>query len=154
MERSSDYAFPRYLGCEDGFLMWDEVESDSGVVGRTIKEMSLAELSTLYSDDSLETTKITFLRQLLTILVRLNEAEIIHRDIKPENILYDASTRSLKVIDFGSAKVSEQDKTKKGATSGAQRRGLAIMRGEASLHSERTERRGLAMCEEQSSSPH
>ena len=106
-----DSCFPLFRGEEDGYLIWDEVASD--VCGRTIDKMELDELAMLFhgeeelqAESRLTKTKFTFLRQLLNIAASLESMKIIHRDIKPENILFDTSTKNLKVIDFGSAKVS------------------------------------------------
>ena len=42
-------------------------------------------------------------RQLLSIVRDIHAMGVIHRDIKPENIIYDASTRTIKLHDFGLA---------------------------------------------------
>ncbi|GMH89399.1 hypothetical protein TrVE_jg8073 [Triparma verrucosa] len=43
------------------------------------------------------------LKQLLSLLLPLHDSSLVHRDIKPSNILYSPSTKTLKVIDLGSA---------------------------------------------------
>ena len=43
------------------------------------------------------------LRQLLEGLSDVHACGIVHRDIKPENVLVDPATRTLRLIDFGSA---------------------------------------------------
>jgi calcium-dependent protein kinase len=42
--------------------------------------------------------------QLMETLSYLHRQDVVHRDIKPENILYDAETRTIKLIDFGISK--------------------------------------------------
>ena len=42
--------------------------------------------------------------QVLDALSYLHRHDVVHRDIKPENILYDPSTKKIKIIDFGISK--------------------------------------------------
>ncbi|KAL5533572.1 hypothetical protein ACEPAG_32 [Sanghuangporus baumii] len=42
---------------------------------------------------------------LLAIISRLHELRIAHLDIRPANVLWDPSTHSIRVIDFGSSKI-------------------------------------------------
>jgi serine/threonine-protein kinase len=43
---------------------------------------------------------------------------VIHRDIKPANIMYDPETDSVKVTDFGIARIADSSKTKTGMVLG------------------------------------
>lgn len=43
---------------------------------------------------------------------------VVHRDIKPANIMYDAETNSIKVTDFGIARITDSSKTKTGMVLG------------------------------------
>lgn len=51
--------------------------------------------------------------QLLSTLSYIHSKHICHRDIKPENILYDQSTKKIKIIDFGISKKIFQRGSKK-----------------------------------------
>jgi len=63
--------------------------------------------------------------QLLSIVARVAEAlayahrhQVVHRDIKPANIMYDQLTDSVKVTDFGIARIRDSSKTKTGLVLG------------------------------------
>jgi CHASE2 domain-containing sensor protein/predicted Ser/Thr protein kinase len=44
--------------------------------------------------------------------------EVVHRDIKPANVMYDAATGSVKVTDFGIARITTSSRTKTGMVLG------------------------------------
>ncbi len=65
------------------------------------------------------------LPQTLSIVARVAEAlsyahlqSVVHRDIKPANIMYDPQADSVKVTDFGIARITDSSKTKTGMVLG------------------------------------
>ncbi len=65
------------------------------------------------------------LDKLIRIMIRVAEAldyahgqQVVHRDIKPSNIMYDAQTDTVKVTDFGIARITDSSKTKTGVVLG------------------------------------
>ncbi len=63
--------------------------------------------------------------QVLSIVARVAEAlayahrqNVVHRDIKPANIMYEAATDTVKVTDFGIARITDSSKTKTGLVLG------------------------------------
>ncbi|MDQ3271000.1 MAG: serine/threonine protein kinase, partial [Pseudomonadota bacterium] len=63
--------------------------------------------------------------KVLSIVVRVAEAlayahkqHVVHRDIKPANIMYDPETDTVKVTDFGIARITDSSKTKTGMVLG------------------------------------
>ncbi len=63
--------------------------------------------------------------QVLSIVARVAEAlayahkqNVVHRDIKPANIMYDPATDTVKVTDFGIARITDSSKTKTGLVLG------------------------------------
>lgn len=65
------------------------------------------------------------MQQVLSIGARVAKAlayahqqHVVHRDIKPANIMYDAEADSVKVTDFGIARVTDSSKTKTGLVLG------------------------------------
>ncbi|MGH8661976.1 MAG: CHASE2 domain-containing serine/threonine-protein kinase, partial [Burkholderiales bacterium] len=65
------------------------------------------------------------LEKALSITARVAEAlayahknNVVHRDIKPANIMYEPATDSVKVTDFGIARITDSSKTKTGMVLG------------------------------------
>lgn len=63
--------------------------------------------------------------RVLSIVARVAEAlayahkqNVVHRDIKPANIMYDEATDTVKVTDFGIARITDSSKTKTGLVLG------------------------------------
>ena len=63
--------------------------------------------------------------KVISIVARVAEAlayahklNVVHRDIKPANIMYDLETDSVKVTDFGIARITDSSKTKTGVVLG------------------------------------
>lgn len=64
--------------------------------------------------------------QVLSIAIRVAEAlsyahslNVVHRDIKPANIMYDPASDTVKVTDFGIARITDSSKTKTGMVLGS-----------------------------------
>ena len=64
--------------------------------------------------------------KVLSIVTRVADAlayahslNVVHRDIKPANIMYDAASDTLKVTDFGIARITDASKTKTGMVLGS-----------------------------------
>ena len=62
---------------------------------------------------------------VVSIVIRVAEAlgyahqqNVVHRDIKPANIMYDIATDTVKVTDFGIARITDSSKTKTGMVLG------------------------------------
>lgn len=82
----------------------------------------------LKGDDLMPYTKAGHLLPLpkvLAIVARVADAlgyahtlHVVHRDIKPANIMYDAESDSVKVTDFGIARITDSSKTKTGMVLG------------------------------------
>lgn len=69
--------------------------------------------------------KLLPLVDVLSIMIKVAEAldyahqqHVIHRDIKPANIMYEPETQSVKVTDFGIARITDTSKTKTGMVLG------------------------------------
>ena len=65
------------------------------------------------------------LPKVLSILARVADAlsyahtqNVVHRDVKPANVMYDPETDSVKVADFGIARITDASKTKTGMVLG------------------------------------
>ena len=63
--------------------------------------------------------------KVLSIVIKVAEAlayahrqNVVHRDIKPANIMYDPDTDTVKVTDFGIARITDSSKTKTGLVLG------------------------------------
>ena len=75
--------------------------------------------------DVSKTGQLLPIPKVLSIVARVAEAlayahklNVVHRDIKPANIMYDPETDSVKVTDFGIARITDSSKTKTGLVLG------------------------------------
>jgi serine/threonine-protein kinase len=69
----------------------------------------------------IKTETLLPVKQVLSIIRRAADAidyahknNVVHRDIKPANIMWDAKTDTLKITDFGIARITDASKTKTG----------------------------------------
>lgn len=99
-EASGEFTLEDYVEMEDG---WLQLAMDLGV---TLNDDAIGDYK---NDDSDERQLLhnllaaEVLRQLLEGLAYCHSRGICHRDIKPANVLVDPGTRTLRLIDFGSA---------------------------------------------------
>lgn len=63
-------------------------------------------------------TTLTICKRVALALAYAHEKGVIHRDIKPANIMYAPENNSLKVTDFGIARIAGSSKTKTGMVLG------------------------------------
>ena len=63
-------------------------------------------------------TVVQIAARVAQALAYAHKQNVVHRDIKPANIMYDASTDSVKVTDFGIARITDSSKTKTGLVLG------------------------------------
>ena len=75
--------------------------------------------------DVSKTGNLLPITKVLSIVARVAEAlayahklNVVHRDIKPANIMYDLETDSVKVTDFGIARITDSSRTKTGLVLG------------------------------------
>ena len=76
----------------------------SFVDGKTLQEIVEKNGPMPYPD------AINYIAQITNAIAYIHERHILHRDIKPDNIMITADNKAI-LIDFGSAREFEQDKT-------------------------------------------
>jgi serine/threonine-protein kinase len=63
-------------------------------------------------------TVIAIGEQVARALDYAHQRQVVHRDIKPANIMFDPDTRTVKVTDFGIARITDASRTKTGMVLG------------------------------------
>jgi len=71
----------------------------------------------LENEDLSQEQVVTFIRQVAQGLSAAHQQNIVHRDIKPGNVMI-TSSGAVKILDFGLAKIADQNLTKTGMTMG------------------------------------
>ncbi|MEJ6021460.1 CHASE2 domain-containing serine/threonine-protein kinase [Ramlibacter sp. PS4R-6] len=61
---------------------------------------------------------VTIVERVAGALAYAHRANVVHRDIKPANIMYELDTDTVKVTDFGIARITDSSKTKTGLVLG------------------------------------
>jgi serine/threonine protein kinase len=76
-------------------------------------------------DEHIKVDQLLPLSQVLRIRIECAEAldyarqqKVVHRDIKPSNIMYGPETGSVKITDFGIARITDSSKTRTGTVLG------------------------------------
>jgi CHASE2 domain-containing sensor protein/tRNA A-37 threonylcarbamoyl transferase component Bud32 len=76
-------------------------------------------------DEHIKADKLLPLAEVLRIGIQCAEAldyahqqQVVHRDIKPSNIMYDPENGSVKITDFGIARITDSSKTRTGTVLG------------------------------------
>ena len=77
-------------------------------LGRYIKPDNLLDVRTILS----------IVRRVAEALAYAHKQNIVHRDIKPSNIMYEPESDSIKITDFGIARITDASKTKTGTVLG------------------------------------
>ncbi len=71
------------------------------------------------ADNLLPITKVLdIVRRCAEALDYAHKANVVHRDIKPANIMYELKSDTLKITDFGIARITDSSKTKTGMVLG------------------------------------
>ena len=71
------------------------------------------------ADKLLPVTRVLdIIRRCAEALDYAHKANVVHRDIKPANIMYELKTDTLKITDFGIARITDSSKTKTGMVLG------------------------------------
>ena len=63
-------------------------------------------------------TVLKLCAQVAQALDYAHRQQVVHRDIKPANIMYDPATETVKVTDFGIARITDSSRTKTGTVLG------------------------------------
>ncbi|RFO96543.1 serine/threonine protein kinase [Rhodoferax lacus] len=63
-------------------------------------------------------TVVRIAERVASALAYAHQHHVVHRDIKPANIMFDAATDSVKVTDFGIARIADASKTRTGLVLG------------------------------------
>ena len=82
------------------------------VEGSTLRDKLVAEGNLTISES------LKYLRAILSALSAAHKIGIVHRDIKPANIMYELDSDTVKVTDFGIARITDSSKTKTGMVLG------------------------------------
>jgi tRNA A-37 threonylcarbamoyl transferase component Bud32 len=69
-----------------------------------ISEFYPETLNDLYQDKKRKNELIYCLHQVKILLTKLHDNDLLHCDISEENIVYNSSTKDVKLIDFGMSK--------------------------------------------------
>jgi serine/threonine-protein kinase len=62
---------------------------------------------------------VSIVRRVARALAYAHRHQVIHRDIKPSNVMYDLITDTVKVTDFGVARITDGNKTRTGVVLGS-----------------------------------
>eukprot|EP01034_Spumella_vulgaris_P030867 gene30867-38149_t len=95
-------SIPRHLG--DLYLIFEHCDTDLSKIIRSNQYLSNEHIQYI-------------LFQLLEGLLHIHKANVLHRDLKPANILVSCTDCSIKIADFGLARVVGGDLFKKSASS-------------------------------------
>ncbi|MBM4373880.1 MAG: serine/threonine protein kinase [Deltaproteobacteria bacterium] len=98
------------IGSAHVVQIYEEGQTPDGepyIVMELLEGIDVARAVTTTGPLSLHET-VAILRQVATVLGRAHDLGIVHRDIKPDNLfLVDAPTLTVKVLDFGIAKLTD-----------------------------------------------